>query len=113
MVAGNLLAQVTSWWLAPSDEGEQLFALSGPGIAPRSGFICPVMSLGFCPFYKHTRQATPLWHWRLPGGAAGPLRSETDCLVEVEAGCRGSFQVSFEVGTCVITVMKHHDQISS
>ena len=44
MVAGDLLAHVTSWWLAPSDEGEQLFALSGPGVAPRSGFIC----LGIC-----------------------------------------------------------------
>lgn len=60
MVAGNLLAQVTSWWLAPGDEGEQLFALSGPGVAPRSGFICPVMSLGSCPFYKHTGKATRL-----------------------------------------------------
>lgn len=112
MVAGDLLAQVTSWWLAPSDEGEQLFALSGPGVAPRLGFICPGMSLGFCSFYKHTRRATPLCHWRLPGGAAGPLRSEAYCLVGVETGCRGSFQVSFEVSTCLkasITVMKHRD----
>lgn len=37
MVAADLLAQVTSWWLAPSDEGEQIFALSGPG----SDFLLP------------------------------------------------------------------------
>lgn len=116
MVAGNPLAQVTIWWLAPRDAGEQLFALSGPGVAPRSGFICPVMSLGFCPSYKHTRKATPLWHWRLPGGTAGPLRSEADCLVGLEARCRGSFQVSVEVSACLkasVTVMKHHDRKSS
>lgn len=69
------------------DTDENLLALSDLGVAPGSGLSCPLMSLGFCPFYLPTWKASPLWPWEFSSGA---LRSEADCSVEVEAEGKGS-----------------------
>lgn len=95
------------------DTDDKILALSDLGVVPGSGFSCPLMLLGFCPFYLHTCKVTPLWHWEL---SSGTLRSEADCSVAMEAEGKGAFEISLEVGTCFrvsITVMEHHDQKSS